>query len=343
VLGQIYFPSQFKTLLEIAGVALPDRIQETQQHFVVDLEHPTVMWSTSQYVCGQLVIARNCLSEFGMIASDHVFCDKIPTGSAFPDVILSSFSGKRHCPFCLERRQVCNCPLLSRIRSWQVRPVPSFDSWVSLAKWYGRNSEIPCHGSFEFRGKAGTSVFAMSDVSSVELHGNANPAGRLLREAFLLSMCHAAPVERSLVPSSSMAPCTATTIQQDRRQIPLFSNLTETTFETLGSRESSFSHKCDQCPRSFATRSNLFRHQRQKHSRSPTRYRTEKKMRRLHPCSLCGQTFTQKWNLSRHLLDVHSRAKFFACPQCSRQFSQKENRDRHVRLRHQEETDQGSS
>ncbi|XP_014234641.1 zinc finger protein 43-like isoform X1 [Trichogramma pretiosum] len=81
------------------------------------------------------------------------------------------------------------------------------------------------------------------------------------------------------------------------------------------------SFKCDSCPRAYASKKNLIRHQRIVHP-----------VIKEHPCETCGKIFNFKRNLRAHLWKAH--AKRHRCDACDKTFPSERDFDRHRDLVH---------
>ncbi|XP_052228622.1 histone-lysine N-methyltransferase PRDM16-like isoform X2 [Dreissena polymorpha] len=106
--------------------------------------------------------------------------------------------------------------------------------------------------------------------------------------------------------------------------------------------------KCEECPRSFALKSNLARHQIvhesgrrfscehcERHFTDPSNLqrhiRSQHHGARCHACSECGKTFATSSGLKQHQ-HIHSSVKPFQCEVCLKAYTQFSNLCRHKRM-----------
>ncbi|CAB0043631.1 unnamed protein product [Trichogramma brassicae] len=81
------------------------------------------------------------------------------------------------------------------------------------------------------------------------------------------------------------------------------------------------SFKCDSCPRGYASKKILIRHQRIVHT-----------VIKEHPCETCGKIFKFKRNLRAHFWKAHT--KRHRCDACDKTFQSERDFDRHKRVKH---------
>uniref|UniRef100_A0A6T6BEE3 C2H2-type domain-containing protein n=1 Tax=Compsopogon caeruleus TaxID=31354 RepID=A0A6T6BEE3_9RHOD len=97
----------------------------------------------------------------------------------------------------------------------------------------------------------------------------------------------------------------------------------QSSLESVVSRSSSESRRCDTCGELFQSNSNLSRHKRNIHLKD-----------RFYLCDECGSSFSQKSNLDRHRNIVHAGERPFSCTFCFKSFSLESNLQRHQRSVH---------
>ena len=106
-----------------------------------------------------------------------------------------------------------------------------------------------------------------------------------------------------------------------------------------GGKSQTSEYKCEKCDITFSIKSNLNRHEREKHYESKVNFDFIEDLDSVTiiKCENCDQTFKRKADLKRHYKSAHSdidSKKEFKCAVCGKEFSRKFVLNRHTKRFH---------
>lgn len=288
------------------------------------------------------------LNGFGYCGTDAIITmPRDPEGLRLRGQTLASMRISRSCPFCLEKRIVCSCSHMARIRGWEGL-IPSAQSWVPYVDMLSSNVNPTALFTTTITGPdVSRPRFIQSGPIHLYFHGG-DMEQRVTRDfIFRLVLRAFQPWRgRPLLEQDG----TLETWRGIRRAYSLDHSDNQNNSHSAIQREPTFEkeseekdlekyesddvagvqrqssaprkddkkrYRCKLCTLDFAHPSSLSRHSRRVHRGV------------IHACAECGVTFGTLYNLRRHERVVHRGYRSFACSECDSTFVSHFNLIRH--------------